>query len=121
MISREALVGKWKSYKTLLPDKEKLCDAANFQEFMFGADGSIFMDFVRDNFSSQSATDKTWDVQSERQADGSLKHFLILNNKLRYEILSVNSDFLVLKTLLAIICFAKEHKWLELVSPPVPY
>ncbi|AHM60681.1 hypothetical protein D770_12120 [Flammeovirgaceae bacterium 311] len=119
MILKERLEGSWKSYKTLVHGKVKISCPSNYQEFHFKNDGKVLLENTRDGYSSAASSNRTWCLKTASDADGNKQTYLVLNNKLQYQIVSLNKDVLVIKTLLGIIYFAREAKWQELTASVV--
>ena len=116
---RERLLGSWKSYKTQSGEKVKVSCPSNYQEFNFSMDGKVYLELTRDGYSTVSPLNRTWTVRKEPDTKGNPLFYLVLNDKLQYQIISLNEDVLVIKTLLGVVHFAREAKWHELVHSNV--
>lgn len=116
MILEERLEGSWKSYKTLVHGKVKVSCPANYQEFHFSKDGKVQLEHTRDGYSTAGASNRSWGLKTVVGREGDSHTYLVLNDKLQYQIVSLNKDFLVIKTLLGTIYFARDAKWQELTA-----
>lgn len=107
MVSKEALIGSWKSYKVDWGEDTMIQGRANYTLFRFLKDGTLFTEIMMDNKGFYDDNESQWDLQEQEE-----KTFIVVNNDPLYEIVELKDGALVLKSYSGISWyFIHESKW----------
>lgn len=97
--------GTWRSYKMEFNGEEKMLNDFNWTEWKFSENGHASLSICRDNRLITDPEPKSWSISQNKNF-----YELSISGQLRYEIIDVNEEFLVLKNQSGIIYYFAEIK-----------